>query len=166
MKISRDWATPLTLASFGLMAVTGVLMFFHLDRGLNKVAHEWLGWVMVGGVALHGTANWPALRRHLQDSTRGRAIAAAGLLVLAGSFVTLPGGRQERGSPPQLAIRALTQAPLSQVAPLTGRSVAQLRAELAAAGIEVASPDDSVASATGDSRERTGRALGVMFGGH
>lgn len=36
----REWATPLTIGSFLLIAVTGVLMFFHLDSGLNKLAHE------------------------------------------------------------------------------------------------------------------------------
>jgi cytochrome b561 len=54
MKIAREWATPLTIGSFGLMATTGILMFFHLDSGLNKTAHEWLGWVMVAVVAAHG----------------------------------------------------------------------------------------------------------------
>ena len=61
----RPWATPLTIGSFALMATTGILMFFHLDSGLNKVAHEWLGWAMVAGVALHATVNWAALKRHL-----------------------------------------------------------------------------------------------------
>ena len=42
MKISREWATPLTIGAFGLMSVTGMLMFFHLDTGFNKLAHEWL----------------------------------------------------------------------------------------------------------------------------
>ena len=37
------------MGAFTLSAVTGVLMFFHLDSGLNKAAHEWLSWAMVGG---------------------------------------------------------------------------------------------------------------------
>lgn len=49
MKVSREWATPLTIGIFTLMAVTGILMFFHLDKGLNKTAHEWLGWLLVAG---------------------------------------------------------------------------------------------------------------------
>ena len=40
MKLQRDWATPLTIGAFGLLAVTGVLMFFHPDSGLNKAVHE------------------------------------------------------------------------------------------------------------------------------
>ena len=43
----RESATPLTIGSFLLIAITGVLMFFHLDSGLNKLAHEWLGWAMI-----------------------------------------------------------------------------------------------------------------------
>ena len=52
MKLQRDWITPITMGAFGLLAVTGALMFFHLDRGLNETAHEWLSWVLLGGVAL------------------------------------------------------------------------------------------------------------------
>ena len=43
MKISREWATPLTIGIFALMAVTGLLMFFHRlwfraeVRGLENV---------------------------------------------------------------------------------------------------------------------------------
>jgi hypothetical protein len=162
MKISRDWATPLTIGSFGLMAVTGILMFFHLDSGLNKTAHEWLGWVMVAGVGTHAAANWLGFKRHCFTSTQGKGILAMCLLVLAGSFVSLPGGREGGGSPPQLAIRAVTQAPLAQVAPLTGKPLAQVLAELGAAGIQV-SADQPLAQALGGDKERTGQALRVLF---
>jgi len=165
MKISRDWSTPLTIGSFGLMAVTGILMFFHLDSGLNKTAHEWLGWVMVAGVAAHVTANWLGFKRYFLSSSVGRGILVASVLVIAGSFLPLAGGGGEGGgSPPALAIRAVTQAPLAQVAPLTGRPVEQLIADLGAAGIVVASGDQTLASVVGSDRGRIGRAIGVMFG--
>lgn len=54
IKVSREWATPVTVGVFVVMAATGLLMFFHLDIGLNKAAHEWLGWLMVAAVAAHG----------------------------------------------------------------------------------------------------------------
>jgi hypothetical protein len=162
MKISREWATPLTIGSFGLMAITGILMFFHLDSGLNKLAHEWLGWLLVAGVAAHAWANWPGFKRYFLSSTMGRSIMVASLVIVAGSFASLPGSSQGGGSPPQLAIRALTQSPLAQVAPLTGRSVAQLTAELGAAGITVRDAQQTLAQAAG-SKERTGQALRVLF---
>jgi len=164
MKVSREWATPLTIGSFALMAVTGLLMFFHLDSGLNKTAHEWLGWLMVAGVAAHAAANWLGFKRYFLSSRTGRTIMAVSLLVLAGSFVSPPGAQEGGGSPPQLAIRAITQAPLSQLAPLSGRSVDQLQADLAAAGISVQGPEATLASAVGGDREQIGKAIGVMFG--
>jgi len=164
MKISREWATPLTIGSFGLMAVTGILMFFHLDSGLNKTAHEWLGWVMVAGVAAHAAANWLGFKRYFLGSKVGRGILLASTVVIAGSFVPVSGGGEGGGmSPPALAIQALTQAPLAQLAPLTGQSVEQLQAALGAAGITVDSADQSIASAVGKDRERTGKAIRVMF---
>lgn len=164
MKISREWATPLTIGSFGLMAVTGLLMFFHLDSGLNKTAHEWLGWVMVAGVALHALANWLAFKRYFVNSSLGRGILLASALLLAATFVPLPGAGGGM-SPPALAIQALSRAPLVQVAPLTGRPVEQLLADLNGAGIPLSSPDQSLASVVGKDRERMGRAIGVMFKG-
>ena len=133
--LSREWATPLTIGSFVLMAATGVLMFFHLDQGLNKLAHEWLGWFMVVAVALHATVNGLAFKRHVLKSKAGRGIVVASLAVLAGSFVSLPGSDAQAASPPALAIQALTRAPLAQVAPLTGKPADQLLSELAAAGV-------------------------------
>ena len=63
----KAWATPLTIGAFGLMATTGLLMFFHLDSGLNKTAHEWLGWAMILGVVAHVMLNWKAFKRHFVD---------------------------------------------------------------------------------------------------
>lgn len=163
MKISRDWSTPLTIGSFGLMAVTGILMFFHLDSGLNKTAHEWLGWVMVAGVTAHVAANWLGFKRYFLSSTVGRGILAVSVLVIAGSFIPLSGEGDGGGSPPSLAIRAVTQAPLAQVAPLTGRSMEQLITDLAAAGIVVTGGDQTLASVVGSDKGRIGKAIGVMF---
>ena len=33
----RSWATPLVIATFLAAGVTGILMFFHLDVGVNKL---------------------------------------------------------------------------------------------------------------------------------
>jgi len=65
----RPWITPVVIGAFFLSAVTGVLMFFHLDSGLNKTAHEWLSWAMVIGVALHLLLNVAAFKRYFTQTT-------------------------------------------------------------------------------------------------
>jgi hypothetical protein len=164
MKISRAWATPLTIGVFTLMSVTGLLMFFHLNRGLNKVAHEWAGWAMVAGVVLHATANWPAFKQHIFDSRLGQVLIGLGVVALAVSFVSLPGRGDRPPPPPVMAMNAVTRAPLASVAPLTGRPVDALLGDLARAGVKLPSAAASLDSVTADNRELQARAIGVLFG--
>jgi hypothetical protein len=143
--------TPLTIGAFGLMSVTGLLMFFDLDTGFNKLAHEWLSWVMVTGVAAHAVVNWPAFKRYFMASRIGRTIIGASAVALALSFVSLPGG-QTRAPPQILALKAVTNAPISSVAPLSGRPVGQLIDDLAKAGIKLPNAHASIDSMTADDR--------------
>jgi hypothetical protein len=163
MKLSREWATPLTIGAFALMATTGILMFFHLDGELNKLAHEWLGWLMIIGVALHAAVNWMAFKRYFLVSKTGRGILAVSALVIVATFVPLPASDEGGGSPPVLAIRALMKAPLVQVAPLTGRSVDVLLVDLKQAGITLDNADQNLDSVLQGDRARIGAAIRVLF---
>lgn len=160
---TRQWATPLTIGAFGLMAVTGLLMFFHLDQGLQKPAHEWLGWLLVAAVGVHATVNWPSLKRYLTLPGPGRVIVGAFALVLAASFFIAPGADGEDAPPPVLAMQAVAKAPLKTVLPLTGKPFDQVQRELAAAGIQVDNDGQSIASLVGDDRGRMGRAMRALF---
>ena len=62
----RSWATPLTIGSFLLMAVTGVLMFFDIVPGYVSFAHEWASWLFLLGVVAHVAVNLRPFQRHLQ----------------------------------------------------------------------------------------------------
>lgn len=159
----RDWATPLTIGAFALMAVTGLLMFFHLDTAFNKPAHEWVGLVMIAAVAAHAAANWFPFKRYFLASATGRALIGAGLAVLALSF--LPIGGSEGGSPPVLAMRAVSHAPIGTVAALAGRPTEAVLADLAAAGLRLAGPEATLDSVVKGDRELQGRAMRALFGG-
>lgn len=161
IKVSREWATPLTVGVFGVMAITGTLMFFHLDTGLNKPAHEWLGWLMVAAAAAHGMANWPALRRYLVGSRRAQVILALALLGLAGSFLPV---REEGGaSPPVMALQAMARAPLNDVLPLTGKDLPQARAALAAAGFGPVDGTQTLQQLAGGNRQQLGAAVRALL---
>jgi hypothetical protein len=66
LKVSRSRATPLTIGVFLLMAVTGGLMFFRADIGLNRAAHVWLGWLLEAAAAAHALANGQAVLRYVR----------------------------------------------------------------------------------------------------
>lgn len=164
LKISREWATPAALGVFALMSLTGLLMFFHVDSGLQKTIHEWAGWAVVAFVALHAVANWAGFKRYFTLKGRAPVILAACALVMAGSFFSLQAGGEAGGgaSPPAIAMRAMGQAPVGQVAALFGKSGAQAVAELAEAGIVLADEQASIGSAIGGDREKMARALQVL----
>ena len=160
MKLQRDWITPITMGAFGLLAVTGVLMFFHLDSGLNETAHEWLSWVLLGGVALHAAVNWMGVKRHLAG-WRGRTAVGIFALLLAASFVSV-GGKKE---PPFVApLRALADAPLPVLAQVAKTSPDELRARLQKAGVSVRDDADTVRSLVGGDTRKQMRVLSQVVG--
>ncbi|MEY4304523.1 MAG: hypothetical protein RIT52_698, partial [Pseudomonadota bacterium] len=124
----RSWATPLTVGAFLLISVTGILMFFHLETGLSKVAHEWLGWFLVFGVAAHLWLNWRAFTTYFKRPA-AMAIMAAGVAVLLAS-VSVPAG-EGGGLAVRQVIGSLTTAPISTLAALSGQEEASLMAMLA-----------------------------------
>ncbi len=159
MKLQRDWVTPITMGAFGLLAVTGVLMFFHLDTGLNETAHQWLSWVLIAGVAMHAAVNWAGVKRHLAGWLARAALAVFALL-LAASFLPLGG----KGEPPFVPpLRALADAPLPVLAQVAQTSPDELRARLQRAGVDVRSDADTVHALVGDDTRAQIRVLGQVL---
>lgn len=157
MNLNREWATPLTMGAFFLMAVTGGLMFFHLEPGIAKDLHEWLGWLFIAGVALHVAVNFAGFRRHFLQGP-GRWIVAGFVALTLGGMLA-PAEEEEGGNPARLAAEAVLKAPLGQVAALTGKDVAALKGALEANGFTVTDAGQTLGAIAGDDRERRMRAL-------
>ena len=156
----RPWITPVVIGAFFLSAVTGVLMFFHLDSGLNKTAHEWLSWAMVIGVTLHVLLNMPAFKRYFTQTT-GKVVMGAFALVLVLSFIPAGGAGGEPGFAPP--VRALAKAPITVLAQVAGTSTDDLKAKLQAQGLTVTSDQQSVADLVGpDLRAQIGTISKVL----
>lgn len=155
----REWATPLTIGSFLLIAVTGVLMFFHLDSGLNKLAHEWLGWAMLAAVGLHIAMHFKSFKRYFTYSA-SLVIIGTFIMLLAVSFIAPPG---KPGKPPHvMAVQAMLDAPLEKVAAVAGKDTPTVLAQLRAAGF-TAEADLSLRHASGPERAKQMQALGLIF---
>ena len=153
MNIKRDWATPLTAGAFVLMAVTGILMFFHLDTGLNKEAHEWLGWAMVTGVAFHVIANWKAFLGHLKN-TKGKALIGTFVVLLALSFLQLEEEGGKGGPKYRAAVQAMAELPISTLATMAKVTPEQLRERLQQHGVQATSNEQSVSELVGQDDRR------------
>ena len=160
MPIQREWATPLTAGAFLLSSVTGVLIFFHIDSGLNKFAHEWLSWALLAGVTLHVAANFGGFKRYF--STRlGQWLLGAFALVLLLSFFN-PGEKKEPPFAPP--IRALSAAPLTTLAQVAELTPEQLRERLIKAGLQPVSDQQSLSELTGPDLRRQVQAINGILG--
>lgn len=159
--VSRNWATPLVMACFTLMACTGVLMFFHWHSPLQKEVHEWLGWGLVTAVLVHVLSNLPAFKRHFTGQRRAALLLAVALAVVAGtSFV-----RPAEGKGPSvsgIAVQALSRAPLHTLADVFGLTVGEARQALAGAGLTVQDDNASIDAAAQGSRERVAQGLRAL----
>ena len=149
MALNRQWVTPLVAGSFILMGITGLLMFFHLDSGLNKTAHEWLGWAMVIAVVLHVTVNFQGFKNMFR-TTLGKGIVGLFTVILALSFFNLGGG-EGGGKPPFMnSVAILSNASITELAQISHIDEQTLLTRLQQAGVSSATPQSSVKQLIGD----------------
>ena len=160
MNIARNWVTPVTAGAFLLSAVTGILIFFHVDSGANKFVHEWLSWVLLIGAGLHVLANLSGFKVHLRAS-RGRWLMGLFVAVLALSFLPMGEGG---GEPPFVApVRALNQSDMTTLAHVARLTPAELRDRLGKAGFAVQSDQQTLAQLVGPDERRQMRVLSGLF---
>lgn len=155
----RSWATPLVIGSFLVMAVTGVLIFLHLDSGLNKTLHEWAGFALLAGAGAHVALNWRPFTMYFRRPV-AQTLIGAGVLVLALSFVPLPGSG---GINPGQVFAALGKARIETLADLTGQTPDVAIAALAEAGVTGADPQTTVDTLSKGDRARQQAILTAIF---
>lgn len=155
----RTWSTPLTIGSFFLMAITGVLMFFDVVPGYISFAHEWSSWLFLLGAGGHIAVNYRPFTRHLQ-SNWGRANVAIFTIVLVASTFSFG-----RITAPQLKwpiSEALMEAPLSTLADVTRTDRANLLAKLEEHGV-AATPEQSIKELSEQHNIEEFHLLGLVF---
>jgi hypothetical protein len=157
----KIWAGPLTIGSFGVVAVTGVLMLFHMNAGLVKLAHEWVGLLLVVGGVAHVAVNWKPFVGYFRKPS---AVAIVGVLVLLGAASFFPSGGH--GGPPMMqASAALELAPLDVVAQVANASPESLIEKLEARGIRVRDGRQTLREIAAENGVRGMEILGHVFEG-
>ena len=162
MALQRQWVTPLIAGSFLLMGVTGILMFFHWDTGLNKTVHEWLGWSMVLAVALHVTVNFQGFKNMFR-TTLGKGILGLFTVILALSFFNLGGGDGNDGPPFKNSVNLLSNASITELSHISHIDEQILLTRLQQAGVNSATPQSSVKQLVGDDLGKQMRTLNSIL---
>lgn len=137
----RRYATPTTAVLSVVVAVTGVILFFHLAKEPAETIHEWLGMAFAMAAILHVVRHRGSFAQLLRQRHMLALMAATAVGVAA--FVALVPPKPP-GNPMVRVALAAQHAPIAQLAPAVGTSTERVLARLEQAGIK-AEPGDTVA---------------------
>ncbi|HPE60276.1 MAG: DUF4405 domain-containing protein [Thiothrix sp.] len=161
----RNWATPLTIGSFIISALSGIIIFFHINIGLVRPAHEWLSWFMILGVGLHMVLNWRSFKGYFKKPVPLAVIGVFVVLTIA-SLLPLNSGGGEGGNPRATSMklmRLMESAPVSLVAEMAGTRPDALLEQLRAKGIQVDNTGQTVSDIAENNRQNPIQLLSVML---
>lgn len=155
----RTWATPLTIGSFIPMAATGILMFFHIDRGIISGAHQWLSWLFLIGLVGHIMANFRSFTNHLKSRWVRTSVSVFAIILVA-SFFTW--GARTGGQLLAAIENDLVSAPLSTLAVVVRTAPNVLEHRLETHGI-VARKEQTIRDIAGNSPGKQLQVLKLVF---
>ena len=153
-------ATPLTTGLFAVSALSGIALFFHWAPGAFHAMHEWLSILLLAPVALHLWKNWRPLLAYGKRGTLLWPLALCAVLVVP--FAAMSGGTGG-GNPAFRAIPLLTQARVSDLAPILNKTPEQLAAALRERGYTVGSEDETLTAIAAASGKPADQALVALL---
>nr|WP_319249759.1 DUF4405 domain-containing protein [uncultured Celeribacter sp.] len=162
MSTLRKFATPLTIGSFFIVGVTGVLWYFHIVTDLGRWLHEIIGLAMVIIVALHVILNWRAFKIYFKRPIALGIIAAS--LVLTGvAYISLGSQTSGRGGPPNFAaFSAFSDESLTTLGPIFDTTGEILVTRLEDAGYTDVTPQSTIADLAGSNARAQMSAFSVL----
>lgn len=159
------FATPITTGLFVVSAISGVALFFHwLPRAFHSM-HVWLSMVLLLPFALHVWKNWRPLLTYAKRGTLVVPLVAS--LVVAAPFavsgVTIDG---RGGNPTARTLALMTQARISDLAPVLKITPDEMLAALERQGYQVRSTDQTLGEVASASGKRGTEALSALILAH
>ena len=110
MKLSRSFISPLITIIFLVVALSGLLLFFHIFDGYTEVVHEILGVIFVVFSVLHVILNWKALKIHFK-----KRVFILSTIVVAVISILLVIQQQKSPKFDTILIERITNAPIEDV---------------------------------------------------
>lgn len=145
--ILRKYATPLSMATFLVIGITGLMMFFHVRNSQVGDLHEWFGIAFVVIVLLHLIRNiksFGLLLRQPRTWVVVVLIAGGGLGAVGASFATAGDSLGNPRAAQAEAIAHLSDAPIAVMAPAMGLTGDEVIARLAQNGAPGATAEMSL----------------------
>lgn len=157
-KLLRTHGTTLTIALFLISTLSGVFLFFHLYSSTFHAMHEWLSMVLIAPVAVHMWRNWPAFSSYFKKKTIYVPLIVTLLVGVMFAYPSLSAGKSG-GNPMRVAVGAIQNGTIEQVAPLFKLEPSQLKERLLAKGYKVERENQPLSELAKASGKNIGPAL-------
>jgi hypothetical protein len=157
------YSTPITVALFVVVVVTGVPIFFHVGDRFLKGAHEWLSLAFVVAAFLHVARHWRGFVAVMKQRRAHVLLAASGLALALFVGPALIGG--PRGGNPMMALAGkMTVAPLEDLASALGTGPEHLIARLEAGGLSGVDPSQSAKAIAAAHGQPLPKVVAILIG--
>lgn len=130
--VLREYATPLTIAIFTVVGISGVLLYLHWLEGYVKELHELLGLALVVAVGMHVTLHVKSMQNYGHQK---RFWVVSGLIGII-SVVFIIASLSEGQNPKAKIINSFLNAPLGLASQMLGYDYKQLQQRLQTLGID------------------------------
>jgi len=121
MKLKRSFVTPVLIIIFLVVALSGILMFFHLLDDYTTAIHEIMGLTFVLFSILHLVINWRSTKSYFPKKIF--LISAAVVLLLSIFLVVVDATHKDRND---VLIEKLVTAPIAETCVVLGIEITQL----------------------------------------
>ena len=129
--MNRALATSLTTATFLIITISGIMMFFHFYDRPVKELHEYLGLAFVAAVIFHLFYNWKSMKSYFNKKSFYASLIAGAIV----SAIFVISNQTEGKHPKGVVFDAVFFAPTAQSYALLKVKDASLK--LKSAGLEV-----------------------------
>lgn len=106
----RDVATSFTAIMFLVIALSGIMMYFHIMKNLVEELHEIIGLGFVVAALLHLYVNWSAMKKYFSK----KVFLSSVLIIVLISGVFISQGLNKGENPKKLLVEKVLNAPLSE----------------------------------------------------
>lgn len=148
--------TAIAVASFVIVAGSGIAMFAGFENDFLKDIHEWLAIILILAIGLFLVRDWGSVIAYLR---REKILVPATLAVIAAALIVIPAAlSQHQGTVPTL-LRSLEQAKLDDLARILKMPPDGVADVLEQRGFVVHSTDLTVSEIAADSDQHPKAAL-------
>jgi predicted MFS family arabinose efflux permease len=164
----RKWATPVTIGAFALSAISGIMLFFHLNSVLVKVVHEWGSWFLIIAGLCHVIGSWRSFVGYFSKPVARAIMIVFALFLLIITFFLPFGGEQDtrqhgRKPPAAFLSRAMPEASFVTVANIAQHRPDELMKECASKGIVIKDKEETVREIARSNNREVVEILNVIF---